>query len=160
MSEEILNDARVRELKEAATKGSEHGPLYDQGVLAVVNAVEGNGRFHPSRWISALTMADAQRKSGTQMLSEEEDSAVLQFLRENSWTLEEAERYCAGVAAAEKVLEPFAQKEDVVATPESILHCCTPCPKAGCSSRCIKIKSDDGQHECENGHTWQVAAWG
>ena len=159
MNEDMQSDTRLQDFKHAAERGSERGPSYDQGILDVFSAVEKDGYFRPSRWNSAIKVAVMQQNTATQMLTEEEDAAVLVFLHVNGWTLAEADQYCSGVVAAEELLSARKRTDDMVPTSDSILRCCTPCPIAGCGSRCIKPNPDTGTHECEKSHIWDGPIW-
>jgi hypothetical protein len=157
---EPINDIEVQNLKKTAEAGGEHGPLYDQGVLTVINSIEKHGGFIPSRWVGAATLFKLGKDDGQSMLSHEEMVAMNGLFQHNKWSPEDAVFYAEGIGAAEKLLPQFKVAENHALFQDRNAICCTPCPVAGCGGICVALKHEDNAHLCTNSHAWQGPSWG
>jgi hypothetical protein len=96
-------------LKRIAIKGGERGPLYDQGVLAVIKQIEETGRFKTDPLNTLMYAAWAFRKLGANVLTEEELATVEHTLKTGGWTLDEWGQYTGGVKQAESLLSSYKE---------------------------------------------------
>lgn len=103
-------DSLLLTLKQIAAKGSENGPLFDQGVGDVVREVETRGRFRMNREASRINELAIQERSGMQVLTDEETRGVRAMLAERGWTLEQALEYADGVQKTQDCLKHFKDR--------------------------------------------------
>jgi hypothetical protein len=91
-------------LKRIALSGrGEYGPLYDQGVLSVIQQIETTGSFTPSP-LTLMCSVNRVIQLDANALSHDEIAQATAMAQARGWTLEEGARYAAGVQAAESAL--------------------------------------------------------
>jgi hypothetical protein len=94
-------------LKDFVRRGTERGPIYDQGILEVVATVEGTGSFRRGGIAGIIKLMDLQRRTIGRMVANEEAAEGERFLAARSWTIDEGLQYANGVRFAEEILKMF-----------------------------------------------------
>src|SRR5262245_39358031 len=80
-------DPVLQKLKAVALSGrGEHGPLYDQGILAVIGRIECEGSFTPDPFRRAWGVSALQRAKA---ITPEEVAEVERMCQASGWTLEQ-----------------------------------------------------------------------
>jgi hypothetical protein len=109
--DEMLNkpveNLMLLQIKANATRGSERGPHYDQGVLSVTSQIEETGKFTPHRLAQHVLMF----RDSPHSLNQLELHSIQQFLAETGMTADEALSYAVGVEFAEIMLRNFNQRD-------------------------------------------------
>ncbi len=105
--DDYAHDPTFLGLKRIAEAGGDKGPLYDQGVLAVIRQLERKGCFDPDP-IKQLAGIHFALKIGTNVITPEQARKAEEMARQRGWTLEEGAQYAAGVIAAENNLTAYS----------------------------------------------------
>ena len=93
-------------LKGTATRGGEHGPLYDQGVLYVIAQIEQSGFYMTSRLLPLIDLG-GNPELARSILSSAERRELEQELASRGWSPAQGAEYAAGISAAENMLEQY-----------------------------------------------------
>jgi hypothetical protein len=104
------SDFMVENLRAVALKGGEYGPLFDQGVLSIINQIDETGSFVPG--IAAILIdMQSNPKAAEQCYTPEERAEALALTRERGWTLEEGVEFGKGVFHALTLLRGYLRKD-------------------------------------------------
>jgi len=103
-------DPALLDLKRSAAAGTGRGPLYDRGVLAVVEQVERSGSFAPDP-ITLVDLVHFSRTTGANVVSAKEMTRAEHMARQRGWSWDEAAQYAAGVQLAETALAPYRRTD-------------------------------------------------
>jgi hypothetical protein len=104
-----MTSQMLANLKQIATKGGERGPLYDLGVLYVIEQIERTGHFKPSK--IAKQLHALPHAVQMQAITHEETQAALTEVAKLNMTIEQASQYCGGILYAEATLGYFAENQ-------------------------------------------------
>jgi hypothetical protein len=96
-------------LKAIATKGGDRGPLFDQGVLALIGQIERNGHFTRGGIGGLITLMHMPEQTKSRLLTDEEFAEGQRFLAQHGWVLDQAIKYADGVLFAEAVLPYYGR---------------------------------------------------
>ncbi len=86
-------------LKCIALNGGDRGPLYDRGMLDVIEEVERTGGYTPS---PLLALIDLPKQPGHLWLTPDIRAELEAELRRRGWTVEQGAEYARGVWHAER----------------------------------------------------------
>jgi len=95
-------------LKKIAQRGGDRGPLYDCGVLAVVEEIEKTGGFTKSPICRLLLLVKLEHDVKCGIATADELGQASKFLTDHGWTLDQGFEYARGVDGAERLLFYFA----------------------------------------------------
>jgi hypothetical protein len=108
MDQQPNQDPILLNLKQIAFRGGEKGPIFDQGVLTIINEIEASGHFARGGIASILSLMQLEQTTvGARLLTDEERSAGYQFIAQNGWTLDQGSQYANGVFFAEGLLNCY-----------------------------------------------------
>jgi hypothetical protein len=99
------NDPWFIGLRGIAMRGGDRGPLYDQGVLSVIEQIERTGRHVPSllKGLGHLAERDPLRA----IYTPDEIAALERELAVRGWTIEQGAQFAKGVSDAEEALKAY-----------------------------------------------------
>jgi hypothetical protein len=107
------NDPALLNLKNVAQSGrEERGPLYDQGVLAVIGQIEREGCYVPDRRAGIICLMKVQEGSAQRLLTADELETGRGILAQRGWTLDQAVEYFNGIRFAEQMLHHLRKPEE------------------------------------------------
>jgi hypothetical protein len=99
-------DPVLLDLKSVAMAGGKLGPLFDQGVLSVIDRIERTDTFTPDpiKCVHGIHHALAR---GANFITAAERANAEEMVRQRGWTLEQGAQYARGVAHAESTLSLY-----------------------------------------------------
>jgi hypothetical protein len=105
-------DPRLIGLKRIAEGGGDRGPLYDEGVLSVINAILKEGHFVRSRHVGLMVLFVAQRQLTQKLLTSDEEAELQHFIASHGWTFDEASQFLDGVDLVERMLQVYEMRDE------------------------------------------------
>lgn len=106
------DDGTFLNLKQIARSGGEKGPLYDAGVLSVIDQIEKTGTFVKNPMRGIILLYSTHQKLPQRLLSDDEINQAKQFLAERGWTLAQAMQFAGGIDTAESLLSHLGPKKE------------------------------------------------
>ncbi|HYV39719.1 MAG TPA: hypothetical protein VE988_28785 [Gemmataceae bacterium] len=83
------HDPLLLNLKNVALKGGERGPLYDQGVLAVIGEIERKGHFIHDGRVGIVLLMKTEEGMSQKLLTSQELTEGRAILAARGWSLDQ-----------------------------------------------------------------------